>query len=52
MLLVFLNTVRFGYNELGYSEQFLRQIGHFSTQINRVITNKNVLSCAVRYNRV
>ncbi len=39
------NTVKLGYSELGYNEhsvitkRFLSQIGHFSTQINPVITN-------------
>ncbi len=54
----FLNTVKLGYNELGYNEHsvktniFLSQIGHISTQINPVITNRNGCSRAVRYNRV
>ncbi len=38
------HTVKLGYNELGYNEhsvitnKFLSKIGHFSTQINPVIT--------------
>ncbi len=32
--------------------KFLSKIGHISTKINPVITNKNVRSRAVRYNRV
>jgi hypothetical protein len=41
----FRNTVKLGYNELGYNEQlvitnkFLSQIGYFTTQINPDITN-------------
>ncbi len=51
-------TVKLGYNELGYNEhsvitnKFLDEIGHFTTQMNPVITNKNGRSRAVRYNRV
>jgi hypothetical protein len=39
-----LNTVKLGYNELGYNEhsvitnKFLDNIGHFTTQMNPVIT--------------
>ncbi len=42
---VFPYIVKLGYNELGYNEHsvitngFSSQIGHFSTQINPVITN-------------
>ncbi len=34
------------------TNRFLGQIGHFTTQINTVITNKNGKSQAVRYNRI
>ncbi len=42
---IFSDTVKLGYNELGCNEHsvitniFLSQIGHFSAQINPVITN-------------
>ncbi len=42
---IFWNTVKLGYNELGYNEHSVitnglsSQIGHLSTQINPVITN-------------
>ncbi len=32
-------TVKFGYNDLGYNEQFLALIGHLITQNNPVVTN-------------
>ncbi len=57
---VVLDTVKLGYNELGYNEHsaitdgFLSHIGHISTQINPVITNPGyneqkwpVLSCSL-----
>jgi len=53
-----LNTVKLGYNELGYNEHsvitnnFLVPIGHFTTLNNPVITNNFSRSRAVRYNRV
>jgi hypothetical protein len=36
---IFRNTAKLGYDELGYNEQILGQIGHFSTRTNLVITN-------------
>ncbi len=37
-----------GYNELGYNEHISSQIGHFTSQIDPVITNKNGRSQVVR----
>ncbi len=47
------NTVKLGYNENSViTNKHLGKIGNFSTQMNPVITNKNVRSRAARYNRV
>jgi hypothetical protein len=50
ILLMPQGTVKLVNNKLGYNEQMLGQICHFSSQINPVITNG--CSLVVRYNRV
>ncbi len=39
-----------GFSELVYNEQIFDQIGHFSTQVNLVVTKKFGRTRAVRYN--